>query len=203
MLRTGVILSLFTAIGVSLIAMTSLLTQEKIAANDQAMLQQQIESVLAPYSYNNSILEDKIQVFDPELLGSKQLVTVYRARQDNLPIAAVFTPIAPNGYNGAIRLLVGINHQGMITGVRVIDHHETPGLGDKIELEKSPWVLSFNNHSFSYPSPDRWAVKKDGGDFDQFTGATITPRAIVQAVYRCLEYFDLHQQDIFTTPLEE
>ncbi|CAB1275767.1 electron transport complex subunit RsxG [Candidatus Nitrosacidococcus tergens] len=203
MLRTGIILSLFAAIGVSLIAITSLLTQEKIAANDQAILQQQIESVLTHITYNSSILEDKIQVTDPHLLGSKQPITVYRAYQDNLPVATVFTPIASNGYNGGIKLLVGMDYKGMITGVRVMEHHETPGLGDKIELEKSPWILSFDNYSLNYPSLNHWAVKKDGGDFDQFTGATITPRAIVQAVYHCLEYFNQHQQDIFTTPLEE
>src|SRR5690606_27069458 len=110
------------------------------------------------------------------------------------------TVTAPNGYGGAIRLLVGIREDGTVAGVRVIDHRETPGLGDGIEIEKSDWMTDFEGRSLGDPPVQRWRVKKDGGEFDQFTGATITPRAVVTAVRNALIYFRTHRQALFELP---
>lgn len=107
---------------------------------------------------------------------------------------------APDGYNGNIRLLLGIDFNSTILGVRVISHKETPGLGDPIEIEKSNWILGFNQKSLQRPDNEGWAVKRDGGDFDQFTGATISPRAVVKAVHTALLYFDAHKQALFDQP---
>ncbi len=107
---------------------------------------------------------------------------------------------APDGYNGRIRLLVGIGFDGRVSGVRVTGHNETPGLGDAVEAEKSDWILGFKGRSLTDPPPERWAVRKDGGDFDQFTGATITPRAVVRAVRQALAYYDAHRDTLFDSP---
>ncbi|BAW80359.1 RnfABCDGE type electron transport complex subunit G [Candidatus Nitrosoglobus terrae] len=197
MFRIALLLGLFSIIGIGLVTITEHFTQRKIKSNEQAALRQSIEAILPANSYNNSILTDTLQVTDP-LLGTKDPVTIYRARQDNRPIAVVLTSIAPDGYNGAIQLLIGIGYDGKLTGVRVMSHHETPGLGDKIEIGKSNWILAFNDRSLHNPMLSNWKVKKDGGTFDQFTGATITPRAIVSAIYNCLQYFKNHREFLFS-----
>ena len=120
----------------------------------------------------------------------------YIATLRGQPSAVILQVTAPDGYSGAIHLLVGIKAGGQLAGVRVLRHKETPGLGDKIELSKSPWVKSFDNKSLANPGADGWAVKKDGGKFDQFAGATITPRAVVKAVHQALQYFDQHQAEL-------
>ena len=113
------------------------------------------------------------------------------------PVAVVLALIAPDGYGGPIKLLVGINADGSLAGVRVVNHHETPGLGDAIDTRRSNWILGFTGRSLGDPSPAQWAVRKDGGVFDQFTGATITPRAVVKAVKRALVYFEAHRDTLF------
>ena len=122
------------------------------------------------------------------------------------PSALILPVTAPDGYSGAIHLLVGIFADGRLAGVRVLGHKETPGLGDKIELAKNPWVLAFNGKSLSDPGEAGWGVKKDQGVFDQFAGATITPRAVVKAVHHALQYVDAHRAELFGTadqPAEE
>ena len=125
------------------------------------------------------------------------MTTVYRARKDGAPVAAVFTSIAPNGYSGTIKLLVGVYYDGSLAGVRVINHKETPGLGDKINEKKTNWILKFKGLSLTNPVESQWAVKKDGGEFDQFTGATITPRAVVTAVKKSLQFFEQNRDELF------
>ena len=137
--------------------------------------------------YNNDLIEDSIIVEAPDLLGSAQ-TRIYRARLDNKPAGLVIETIAPNGYSGNIYLLVGVLANGEVSGVRVLSHRETPGLGDKIELRKDNWILSFDGRRLTEDNSRRWAVKRDRGEFDQFTGATITPRAIVGAVRNTLDY---------------
>jgi electron transport complex protein RnfG len=153
--------------------------------------------VLPSTLYNNPILEDTIQIADPILLGTKDPMPAYRARRNGQPVAVILTPLAPDGYNGAIKLLVGIRYDGNLTGVRVISHKETPGLGDGIEEGKSDWILDFRDRSLDNPVESKWKVRRDGGVFDQFTGATITPRAIVKAVRNSLEYFKHHRDALF------
>jgi Na+-translocating ferredoxin:NAD+ oxidoreductase subunit G len=135
-------------------------------------------------------------VHDSELLGTTAAVPVYRARRNGETIAIVIAPVAPDGYSGSIRLLVGIDREGRVLGVRVTAHKETPGLGDAIDKRKSPWILGFDGKSLQDPPAARWAVRKDGGDFDEFTGATITPRAVVGAVAGALVYFERHRDEL-------
>jgi electron transport complex protein RnfG len=136
------------------------------------------------------------------MLGTDEAVTVYRARREGKPIALVMAPVAPDGYSGAIKLLIGIGYDGTLTGVRVSAHHETPGLGDAIDEERSDWIFGFDGKSLDNPPLDRWRVKRDGGAFDQLTGATITPRAIVKAVKKSLLYYREHRADLFAGTLQ-
>jgi len=200
MLTTSLILSAFAITGTGLVAYTYKKTKKPIAVAQREALLRVLHSVVDADSHDNELITDQIQVLDPAFLGSKKPLPVFRARNKGKPVEAIFTAVAPDGYNGDIKLIIGINYDGVIKGVRVIDHHETPGLGDAIEMRHSHWVLSFNGRSLDNPTPSRWKVKKDGGYFDQFTGATITPRAVVKEVHKVLEYFKDNKESIFSRP---
>ncbi len=199
-LITGAILGGFAIIGSTLVAVTYEATEERIEQAHREALLRSLHELVPHERCDNDLYHDVIEVTDKALLGSHKPTRVYRARKSGEPVAALFTSIAPNGYGGAIKLLVAINYDGSLAGVRVLQHHETPGLGDDIEAQRSDWILSFNNHSLSTLSSEQWRVEKDGGVFDQFTGATITPRAIVKAVHHTLKYFQQHREMIFNTP---
>lgn len=184
----------FAFLGSALLAITHALTADRIAENERQAVLRGIEEVVLPGRYDNSPAEDILLLAPDPLLDGENPVLAYRARKSGRPVAAIIKSVAPNGYNGRIGLLVGINFDGSTSGVRVVRHKETPGLGDAIETRKSDWVLSFNNRTLGDTD---WAVQKDGGDFDQFTGATITPRAIVQAVEKTLQYFEDNREAIF------
>jgi electron transport complex protein RnfG len=135
-----------------------------------------LSEILPPGSYDNHLLDNSVELRDP-LLGSQSPQTAYIALKDGKPSAVILRAIAPDGYSGAIHLLIGIQADGRLAGVRVLSHKETPGLGDKIDLAKSPWIRSFDGKSLSNPNADGWAVKRDRGQCDLFAGASITPRA--------------------------
>ena len=174
-------------------------TETRIAANQQSNVSQAIDALLPRGSYDNDLLTDRIQVVAPDLLGTRQPVSIYRARRQGKPVAALLRPVAPDGYRGAIELLVAIADDGTLIGVQVLNHNETPGLGDAFETREAGWLRDFKGLSLVNPPQNRWTVRKDGGDFDAFTGATITPRAIVKAVRRSLEFYNSNRQRIFTT----
>jgi electron transport complex protein RnfG len=186
-LIAALLLALFGVLGTSLVAFTHEQTKERIEANERLALLRSLQALVPASEVDNDMADDNILVHAPELLGSPA-TRVYRGRRDGEPVAAVFTSVAPNGYSGPIRLLVGVRRDGTLAGVRVVAHKETPGLGDKIDERKSDWVLAFTGRSLGDPPAERWKVRRDGGDFDQFTGATITPRAVVKAVRRTLEF---------------
>ena len=142
-------------------------------------------------------VEDVVFIDDPDFFRHRDPVRAYRARRGDRPVAVIMNLVAPDGYNGAIRLLAGIYRDGTVSGVRVIAHRETPGLGDPIEADRSDWIHAFEGRSLADPLPRGWAVRRDGGDFDQFTGATITPRAVVEAVQRALEYHAAHADRLY------
>lgn len=196
-LLTAAMLTLFAIIGTGLVVLTVDATRGRIAANERATLLARLAILLPTGSFDNDVIGDSFQVRDPQLLGSKAPVTVYRARLKGKPVAALLTPVAPDGYSGDIKLLVGIRYDGTLTGVRVLEHHETPGLGDAIEEDRSDWITRFTGLSLDKPGAAGWKVKRDGGDFDQFTGATITPRAVVKAVHHCLLYFARNREKLF------
>jgi len=198
-LITAAILLLFALVGTAMVAYTYDNTREKIAANERAMLLRKLHRLIPPGSHDNALLQDTLQVQNRTLLGTSEPVTVYRARLQGKPVALVIAAVAPDGYSGAIRLLVGINVDGSLSGVRVVSHRETPGLGDAIEEERSDWILGFTGKSLQDPPLQKWAVKKDGGAFDQLTGATITPRAVVKAVRQALLYYRDRKDALFAT----
>lgn len=194
--RSAGLLAVFALVSAGLIALTHQLTAERIRANQRAAELAKLHSILAPDAYDNDLIEDTIRVTAPEALGSPEPLTVYRARKDGEPVAVILTVVAPDGYNGPIRLLVGIRTDGEIAGVRVLEHNETPGLGDGIEASKSDWIDQFQGTELGEPPREDWAVRQDGGEFDALTGATITPRAVVSAVRRSLRYFEANRRQL-------
>ena len=199
-LLSSLLLGLFAIIGTGLVAMTYDATDERIKENERQALLRSLHALVPTQRHDNDPYNDVIEVTAPEKLGSKDPVRIYRARMKDKPVAAIIASIAPDGYSGGIKLLVAVNYGGELAGVRVISHRETPGLGDRIEERRSDWILDFTGRSLNSPNPEQWKVKKDGGVFDQFTGATITPRAIVKAVHNSLLYYRDNEDSIFNTP---
>lgn len=199
--RNALILGLFAIATAGTLALTNQATLERIECNRQAALASSLLEVMPPELAGNNLLEDWITVSDP-LLGRGEH-HIYRARLDGRPSGIVMEAVAADGYGGRINLLVGADMDGRITGVRVVPpHNETPGLGDKIELKKSDWIRSFDGKSLGNPEASGWAVRKDGGKFDSFTGATITPRAVVAQVHRALRYLDAQGDELFLREAE-
>jgi Na+-translocating ferredoxin:NAD+ oxidoreductase subunit G len=201
--KPALTLAVLAAVLTALLALVAGLTRERIADNEQAWIKQRLDALIAPDSHDNDLLADSIAVTAPDLLGSAQPVRIYRARRSGAPVAAVIRPIAPDGYRGPIELLVAIGRDGRLIGVQVIRHEETPGLGDAFESRDVHWLDRFRGRSLNDPPTQRWTVRRDGGDFDAFTGATITPRAIVKAVRNALEYYQRNSQRIFDQPAAE
>lgn len=193
-LISGLILGLFAVIGTALVGITHEATAEKIAANEELALLRKLNQILPHDRYDNDLLNTTIKLAPDQRLGQSRESIAYIARQQDNISAMIFSVIAPKGYSGEIKMLVGVNIDGTLAGVRIVSHRETPGLGDSMETEKSDWVFGFDGKSLNQPIERLWKVKRDGGVFDQFTGATITPRAVVQAVHLCLVYFDRHKE---------
>jgi electron transport complex protein RnfG len=199
-LKSAIALGLVVVLGVTLLALVHHFTKARIADQEQRAVLQQLQQIIPAGLYDNSLHSDFYTFRDESAFPQGQSVTAYRARKQGRPVGVILRFAAMDGYNGRIDLLAGIDTAGRLTGVRVTAHKETPGLGDGIEAERSNWILAFNGKSLQHPAPERWAVRKDGGEFDQMTGATITPRAVVNAVRRALVYFAAHQQELFDTP---
>lgn len=195
-------LLLLAVVGVltSVLSYTAYATRDRIERNRQAWLIAGLDKLLAGTTHDNDPITDVIEVRSPELLGTARPVKVYRARREGQPVAAVLRPIAPDGYRGAIELLVAIRADGTLLGVEVLRHNETPGLGDAFEHRERGWLDRFAGMSLERPPQHRWTVRSDGGDFDAFTGATITPRAIVKAVRRTLELYKANREQVFEQP---
>ena len=196
-LLSGLFLCLFAIAGTTFVAVTENLAREHIVENERRVLLRNLHALLPEHKLDNDIVTDTLRIQASALLGTDEPSLVYRARYQGDPVAAIFNSIAPNGYSGKIHLLVGIYFDGSIAGVRALMHSETPGLGDAIEIRKSDWVLDFDGKSLGNPPHAQWLVKRDKGVYDQFTGATITPRAIVQAVKNTLLYYEQNAGTIF------
>lgn len=189
-LKTSTVaISLFAVICAAVIAVTQVTTVERIGHNEREQQARALYEIVPKSRIDNDLLSDTLEVVAPSLQGDDTPVTLYRARKDGVVTAVILPLVAPDGYSGKIHIIAGINADGSVAGVRVLSHKETPGLGDKVDTKKSDWILSFNGRNKNSANADNWAVKKDGGEFDQFTGATITPRAVVNAVARGLDYF--------------
>ena len=198
--RAAAILVAVAVAGFGLVAVVHEATRDEVAAAARRQELARFEEVLGGVRFDNDLLSDRIEVRDAELLGTPEPVSVHRARLQGVPVAVVLQPVAPDGYSGAIRLMIAIAPDGRVLGVRVTQHRETPGLGDSIEARRSDWIRRFAGRSLDDPPAARWKVRKDGGDFDQFTGATVTPRAIVGAVANALRYYSLHRDELLAAP---
>ena len=196
-MKSGVTLAAIAAICTALGAFTFELTDDRIAANQQAWLERSLQPALGGVSFDSGISESRLVIPTPHDLPGSDDATIYRVYSNGEPAAALFVVSARDGYSGAIWLLVGIDVNGAVTGVHVLEHRETPGLGDLVETGKSDWALQFRGRSLGDPAVAGWAIRRDGGEFDQLTGATVTPRAIVKAVRETLEYFAANSARIF------
>jgi electron transport complex protein RnfG len=203
MLRNSILLGVFALVTALILAVTFNGTADLIAEAERLNAQRALLEIVPQERHNNDLLTDTIAIDSAywQSLGLKKGGEVHIAKQDNQPVAIIIPAIAPDGYSGAIKMIIGINMDGRIAGVRILSHTETPGLGDKIDLNKSNWITMFDAKSLNKPSLNRWKVKKDGGDFDQLTGATITPRAVVHQVKRALEYFQANRQQFILAPV--
>lgn len=202
--RNSLLLAGFAVLTALLVATTFLGTKDRISAAQRAAEEKALLQIIPRDRHDNAMLDDRIAApsNDP-LLQLSEAKSIYIARRDGIPTAALIPAIAPDGYSGAIELIVGVNRDGTVAGVRVLQHRETPGLGDAVDHRKSDWIHSFQGRSLDEPTEERWTVRKDGGDFDQFTGATITPRAVVHATARVLQYAKDNRSALFGTQDED
>ncbi len=212
-LQKGLILGVFALLTIGLTVLTWQLTKERIQIEKEKALLRAISDLIPAEQFTNDPYRDCTVIKNKQLLGTDQPQSAWRLRDtNNDPVGVVISSIAPDGYNGKIELIVG-HYLGdgnsndekdksstSLAGVRVTGHKETPGLGDKIHMDKSDWILQFTDISTGDIKPDNWRVKKDGGKFDAFTGATITPRAVLSAIYKNIEYFKLNKEQIFSAP---
>ena len=198
--KRGFTLAAIAAICSTMVAATYHLTVERIAANEQAFLERSLTPALAGIAYDGSIIESRLVLEPPHALPGDDAAFIYRAYSAGAPVAALFAVTARGGYAGPIRVLVGIDAGGVITGVRILEHRETPGLGDGIDESRSDWVYQFDGRSIGDPPAAAWQLEVDGGEFDQLTGASVTPRAVIKAVRETLIYFLDHREEIFSMP---
>ncbi|MEE1982550.1 electron transport complex subunit RsxG [Shewanella xiamenensis] len=201
MIKNGLLLALFALLCTGLVAVVNQQTYDEIKLQQQKELMGILHQLIPDDLHDNELTAQCTLLQNKEALGTDDALPAYIATAAGKPVAIALEAIAPDGYNGNIKLIVGINTQGEVLGVRTLSHQETPGLGDKIELRKSDWVTKFVGKVLTSEDDKQWQVQKDGGDFDQFTGATITPRAYVKAVKRAVWYFTQHQAEIFSQPL--
>ena len=195
--KRGITLAAIAAICTTLVAATYQVTAARIAANEQAWLENSLKPALGDLDYEGSITAAKLVLEPPHGLPGDDAAIIYRAYSGGVPVAALFAVTARGGYAGPIRILVGIDAGSAITGVRILEHRETPGLGDGIEESRSGWVHQFDGRSLGDPAVTGWHLEVDGGDFDQLTGASVTPRAVIKAIRETLIYFDAHREEIF------
>ena len=187
----AIVLAVFALVTAIILASTDTLTRDRIADSERKAAQRKLLEIIPIERHDNDLLMDVQPI--PERfwakLGLKKGGDIHIARSNGQPVAAIIPALTPDGYSGNIAMIIGINFDGTIAGVRVTEHRETPGLGDKVDLKKSDWILDFDGKSLVNPEKSGWDVKKNGGAYDQFTGATITPRAVIHQIAKTLEYF--------------
>jgi electron transport complex protein RnfG len=203
-IRTAVILFIFVIVFTAFLSGAYIWTKPALEASAAEEKMKLISEVLPRSAYDNDLLKDTLEIAPSSILGLDETSTVYRARKGGQASAVVLEAVAPDGYSGKIRLLVAINLDGSLAGVRVTQHKETPGLGDYIEPKKDknktrPWITQFNGLSLTTVSDREWKVKKDGGRFDSVAGATVTPRAIIKAVRKATQYVAENREQLYAT----
>jgi electron transport complex protein RnfG len=199
---TGVMI-VFSIVGTVLLASVFFATRALIEEGERQAKLELLQQVLPADLHDNALLQDTVKIAPGGELGNRAETLAYRARLGGEPSGLVLEATAPDGYSGEIKLLVGIKADGTIAGVRVIAHKETPGLGDYIELARSDWIKNFDDESLEKTADEDWQVKKDGGKFDYMAGATITPRAVVKAVHKALQFYAARRDEIFAADADE
>ena len=205
-LRHSIGLGLFAIFTAGLIAVSHTATRDRAAANADAYAARTLYELVPESLFDRPIEQQNFALLDNDQLTDTEPLRLRNDRQgfraiDNDTVTAVVLPVtAPDGYTGDIDLLIAVDREGILLGVRVVAHQETPGLGDAIEADRSDWILQFDGRSLAMPAPEQWRVRKDGGEFDQLTGATITPRAVVAAVKAGLTFFDHNRDWLLTAP---
>lgn len=201
-MQSGLILAAVAAICTTLVALTFSLTKDRIAANERAYLEQSLTPVLAGKTFDNDLTASAFTVRAPHDLPGRENALIYRTRAGNTPLVALFVVTAPDGFTGPIKLLIGVGADGVVTGVRALEHKETPGIGDLIDERRSDWIYQFSGTSLDAPERTAWTIRRDGGAFDQMTGASVTSRAAVNAVNQTLLYFEAHREMVFSAPAD-
>lgn len=200
--RTAMTLTLFAVVAALAIAITHGVTAERIARNERQALLARLSEVLPATLHDNDLYQSAFRLPPAPELGQHESFLGYLARRQGEPTAVALPVVTNKGYGGPIRLLVGIRADGTVAGVRILSHKETPGLGDRVESGKSDWLQQFPGRSLQRPPPADWRLRQDGGVFDQITGASITPRAIINAVENALVYFRTHRQRLLNPPAD-
>lgn len=198
-IRTLLLVGIVAAAAAFMVSASHEFSRDRIAANERARLIASLNSVIDASLRSHDLSTVRLSATDRELLGDDVFVDVFVAMDANAPVAVVFASVAPDGYNAAIRMLIGVSPAGALTGVRVVGHRETPGLGDAIDAAKSSWIRQFDGLTLTMPPLAMWAVDKDDGQFDSITGATVTSRAVVKGVKNTLLYFEGHRDELFET----
>jgi len=200
---TALVFAVIAALTVWLVTTTHEWSRDRIAANERARVAARLSSVLDPALTSRDLTTIPLRIMDPALLGVAEETDAWLMRSEGRPVAVVMAVTAPHGYNSAIQLLIGIDPSGSLMGVRAIVHRETPGLGDRVDVAKSPWIRQFDGKSIGMPPLPEWVVEQDEGAFDSITGATVTSRAVVAAVKNALLYFGLHRDELLTATAAE
>jgi len=197
--KNGLILATFACVSTGVVAITHQLTENQIERQEKAQLLSILNQVIPHNLHDNELSEACVLVKD-SALGTSESMPAYMATLNGEPSAVAIEAIAPDGYNGAIKIIVGVKQDGIVTGTRVLQHNETPGLGDKVDIRVTDWVLGFTGKTVTADNEEQWKVRKDGGQFDQFTGATITPRAVVKAVKQAVKYVNENRATLVKQP---
>ncbi len=196
-MKSMLTLGLIAAICTALVAVTWQLTHARIADNQQALLEQSLQPALAGIEFDGKVSQSRLVLPPPHGLPGQDAAIVYRVYREGRPVAALIAVTARDGYAGPVRVLVGVAYDGHVTGVRILEHRETPGLGDRIAEDRSDWVYQFDDRSIGDPPLPGWRIRRDGGEFDQLSGASVTPRAVLKAIRETLVYFDGHKDALF------
>lgn len=195
--KTAITLIAFAVVFTALLAYIFQVTKVPIEQSEAKARLALFRQIVPENMHDNDILKDKLTIAPNDLLGNKQATIANRARINNAPAAVILEAVAHDGYSGDIKLLIAIKYDGSISGVRVLTHKETPGLGDYIDIAKDDWIKLFDGESLTKTSDKNWNVKKDNGQFDYMAGATITPRAVIKAVHKSLQYFEVNRATLF------
>ncbi|MES1987128.1 MAG: electron transport complex subunit RsxG [Pseudomonadota bacterium] len=196
-IKTAITLVAFAFVGTAMLAYVFNITRAPIEASEKEARLALFKEILPESTYNNDLLKDTVEIAPNEQLGNRQPTVANIAKLNNKTAGVILEAIAHDGYSGDIKLLIAIRADGSISGVRVLAHKETPGLGDYIEVARGSWIKLFNEESVNKTPATQWQVKKDGGKFDYMVGATITPRAVVKAVFKALQFYDANNTTLF------